>query len=480
MSIQFAEKVIEKYSRSTLLPSNRPMDLARYVLNTRYPNGTIHFWRGQWYAYEGGIFSVVDEHALDAELHRVLENTYWEQEKKDGEKVKRIIVPDCYSNKKVAAAMRAVPGVLIPSKQEAHCWIRHSAMGHPADELVVMDKHIFHVKTRTIQPHTPDFFSLSKLPFDHDTQAPTPKNYLAFASQVWPGEDGESRRHLYEEYLGSCIQPARTPQKALWLIGPTGAGKGLCLRLADALIGKENVCGPTLATLANDFGGKCLIGKKLATIGDAVLPSRADKGTLCQLLLSIIGRDKLEINRKGIDMWSGVVDCKFIFASNKILKIQDVSGALAKRLLYLDFEKSFRDVADLDLEARIHAELPGVFNLVLDGLDRLTERGHFIEPPSVARVNAEAMNNPIAAFAEDYLTIDQQATANTTSVYAAFCEWARDSGRDNIPTAQQLGAMLREYVPNLTTKQFRDGANRHCRFYKGIGLSRVCNAATRM
>lgn len=333
-----------------------------------------------------------------------------------------------------------------------------------------MENGILHRPSRLLMPHTAEYFCTSTLPFAYNKRAPDPETYTNWLMQIWPGDDGVDRALLFEEYLGYCLQSGMDLQKALWLIGPPSAGKGVAQRLAKALMGAEHVCGPTMTTLSTDFGAKCLIGKRLAIVGDARLSGRADAAQLTERLLSIIGGDLIEIDRKHADAWSGTLNVKFLFASNKIPKLEDVSGALARRFLYLDFDQVFSADADRTLEERIHAELPGIFNRALDGLDRLIERGHFVQPPSVARDTAEAINNPIAVFADEYLTIDPKATANVQSVHTAYCEWCHDNGRDHTPTVQALGALLRERVPALTTKRFRDGANTRNRFFVGIGL----------
>ena len=53
------------------------------------------------------------------------------------------------------------------------------------------------------------------------------------------------------------------------MVGPTRGGKGVIARILGALIGKRNVCGPTLNSLGGDFGLQPLIGKSLAVISDA-------------------------------------------------------------------------------------------------------------------------------------------------------------------------------------------------------------------
>lgn len=459
-----------------LLPSNAPLDIARHVLATLYPNGTIHFWRSEWYVYDAGVYRVIDETTLAVTISPILEKAQFQREKKDAI-VTIPIVPTIALKREVLDAMKSLPGVLLPLCTDAHSWIK-GGHEYPAEELIVMKRCILHRPTRTRIPHTPHFFATSALPFNYEPDAAEPETYMNWQMQIWPGDGGIQNTLTSEEYLGYCLQSSLDLQIALWLIGATGGGKGVYQRLAKALVGAENACGPTMTSLSTNFGAKCLIGKRLAIVGDARLSGRADAIQLTERLLSILGGDLIEIDRKGEDAWGGTLGVKFIFAANKIPKLEDVSGALARRFLYLDFDQTFNPQDDPHLEERLHAELPGIFNRALDGLDRLIERGHFIQPPSVARDNAEAINNPIALFADEYLVIDPKATANVQSVHTAYLEWCRDNNRDHTPTVQSLSAMLRERVPALTTKQFRDGSGARRRFFVGIGLA-TCHAASR-
>jgi putative DNA primase/helicase len=85
--------------------------------------------------------------------------------------------------------------------------------------------------------------------------------------------------------------------KILLIVGPTRAGKGVISRILGALVGHSNVCGPTLSSLATDFGLAPLLGKPLAVISDARMSGR-NSATTVERLLSISGEDTITINRK--------------------------------------------------------------------------------------------------------------------------------------------------------------------------------------
>ncbi len=111
------------------------------------------------------------------------------------------------------------------------------------------------------------------LPFAFDADAPEPKRWHRFLREVW--DDDETIATL-QEVFGYVLGGGTEQQKLFALIGPKRSGKGTILRVATALLGAENVVGPTLSALATQLGLASLIGKPLAAISDARLGKQRD------------------------------------------------------------------------------------------------------------------------------------------------------------------------------------------------------------
>src|SRR5690606_28151009 len=133
-------------------------------------------------------------------------------------------------------------------------------------ELVAMENGVLHLPTRELIPHTPDLFVNGALPFAYDPDAPEPAEFLRFLADLWP-DDPESVMTLQEWFAYVVSQETRL-QKLLLIVGPLRGGKGTLARLLRALMGDDNVAGPTLSSLATNFGLQSLIGKPLAVISD--------------------------------------------------------------------------------------------------------------------------------------------------------------------------------------------------------------------
>ena len=89
------------------------------------------------------------------------------------------------------------------------------------------------------------------------------------------------------------------------MVGPARSGKGTIARVLKRLLGPNSYCGPSLGQFADQFGMQGMIGKKLAVVSDARLDNRANRSVITEKLLSVIGEDVQEINRKNRDYWSG-------------------------------------------------------------------------------------------------------------------------------------------------------------------------------
>jgi hypothetical protein len=175
------------------------------------------------------------------------------------------------------------------------------------------------------------------------------------------------------------------------------------------MLGRENVAGPTLSSLAQNFGLAPLIGKPLAIISDARLGGRTDAQVIVERLLAITGEDWLSIDRKFLPAWNGQLPTRFVVLTNELPKLGDASGAIASRFIVLRLVHSFYGQEDLSLTKRLIEEAPGILLWAIEGLQRLTERGYFVQPAS-ARQAAEELSDlasPVGAFVRERCIVAQ-------------------------------------------------------------------------
>jgi putative DNA primase/helicase len=340
--------------------------------------------------------------------------------------------------------------------------------GNTYDGLIVSCQNgLLDIGSRSLVGHTPRFFNATSVPFDYDPHAGRPRQWLGFLAALWP-TDRDSVAAL-QEWFGYVISGRLDLHKILLLVGPTRAGKGVTARILGALVGAENVAGPTLSSLNGDFGLAPLLGKTLAVVSDARLNGRGAH-VVVERLLSISGEDTLTVNRKFRDQWTGKLPTRLMLCSNELPQLGDASMAIAGRFVPLLLTQSWYGREDHDLESALRDELPAILNWALDGLERLTTKGRFTRPPGAdeAMVALQDLASPVAAFVRDRCVRGAEHEVAVDDLYAAWRAWAEDNGHVK-STKQVFGRDLRAAIPGLRVTRPRDGDTR-VRAYSGVAL----------
>lgn len=288
-----------KKSEILILDPDNPIGSAREFIARRYTQAEeriLHHRSGDFYSWTGTHYRDIDERAVRSEAWTFLEGA--KAINKDGE-----LVPFNPNRHRVTDALDALKAVShLDRYREPPCWIDCRDGPSPA-EIMPCKNGLLHLPSETLLPSTPHFFGLNALPFEYNPNAKRPERWLSFLNvDLWP-EDSESVATL-QELFGLMLVPDTTQQKIFLLVGPKRAGKGTIARVLTALLGRENVAGPTLASLGQNFGLSPLIGKQAAIISDARLGSRADQSAITERLLSISGEDTLTVDRKYRDPWT--------------------------------------------------------------------------------------------------------------------------------------------------------------------------------
>ncbi len=325
-----------------------------------------------------------------------------------------------------------------------------------------------HIPTGKILPATPALFNINALDFDYDPDAPTPGLWLEFLDELWGDDTGAIE--LLQEWIGYCLTADTSQQKMLMLVGPKRSGKGTIARVLARLVGTANVCGPTVSSLAGEFGLQPLIGKSLGIVSDARFKGK-DLGTVVERLLCISGEDTLTVNRKHLPAVTLKLPTRLMFLSNELPKLQETSGALAGRFLILMLTQSFFGREDRQLTVRLCTELPGILLWALAGWKRLAERGYFLQPDSAedAIRELEDLSSPVGAFVRQRCAVGPNYRVWADDLYEAWKAWCDTEGWRKASTNASFGRDLFAAVPGLVRRRSTDDR----RFYQGIELKEI-------
>lgn len=440
------------------LPSARAFTAESYmvsrILALRHHAGIFH-------AFDGAAYRERDDDAVRAELYAFLERA--ERQSNKG------VVPFQPTRAKVDNVHDALRAVCnLPAASAPPCWLSADPGIDPFD-LIPCRNGLLRADTRMLLPSTPAFFTLNSIDFAYDAAAPPPTCWMEHLNSLWP-DDPESPR-LLQEWFGYSLTPDTRFQKMLLLVGPPRSSKGVIARVQRRLIGERNACGPTLASLAENFGLATLIGKSLAIIADARISGRTDTAIIAERLLSISGEDALSIARKFLPDWTGKLNARFMLLTNELPRVDDASGALASRFVVLVLKQSWLGKEDHGLLERFVPELPGILNWALDGRDRLYARGRFTQPESSATVirEFEDLGSPIGAFLRDRCEVGPGHEVMAQRLFESWKAWCRDNGRDNPGTVQTFGRNLRAALPWMG-QSFPRVVGKRVQYYEGLRL----------
>lgn len=438
------------------LSDKTPYDTAKKFVAEFYDDGhrTLHHWRDDFHAYTGTHYKPIALGDISEQLYKFTEPHF---------------APNQNRISNIIHATKAATN--LSDDIETPEWLTRDDNRRPAAEWLPMANGVLHLVSRVMMPHTSELFSLNALTFDYDPRATCPE-WLAFLDSVW-GDEPEQIETL-QEWMGYLISGKTDQQKIALVVGPKRSGKGTIIRIITQLLGADNCCNPTLNSLSQNFGMAPLINKMSAIISDARLGGKADQHTISERMLNTSGEDPQTIDRKFREPWSGKLRARISIMSNELPRLADSSGALSSRFVVMMMTKSFYGCEDLALGGRLMSELPGIFNWSLEGMDRLEDRGHFIQPESSqdAIEELQDLTSPISAFVRDCIKVgptDMPPRCDT--VYDAWVTWCEEQGRTHPGTSATFGRDLRAAVPEV--RSVRTGKNvpgGRARVYQGISL----------
>ena len=454
----------------TLSPPSVPMAVAREFAAARFTHDdgqlTLRHWRGDWWHWRVSHWRALEAGAVREAAYGFAENAVYEKPGKEDVD----LVPWAPNKNRIANLIEALAAVChLGEGATQPSWL--SGGEHPEGTIVACENGLLEVSTRKLWPHDPAFFNATSVPFEYEPDALDPEGWEAFLEELW-GDDIDQIRAL-QEFCGYVISGRTDLHKILLVTGPTRGGKGCIARVLTALIGAENMCGPTLNSLQGEFGLQQFLDKSLAVVSDARLNGR-DSSVVVERLLSISGDDALSVNRKNRSHWVGRLPARLMICSNELPRLGDASGAIAGRFVALQLERSWLGNEDDELENRLHGELPSVLNWALDGLERLERQRRFTRPKATdaAFIALQDLASPVGAFLRDCCIVGPDREVAVDGLWTAWKLWAEDNGHGKGGTRQVFGRDLRAKVPQLRVS--RTGGHEsaaRARVYVGVGLA---------
>ncbi len=230
-------------------------------------------------------------------------------------------------------------------------------------------------KETKLKPFDSLDFLTYQLPFEYNPTAKAPL-FEAYLNKVLPDME---RQRVLAEYLGFVFikhgSNALKEEKALILYGTGANGKSVFFEIVNSLLGSENVSSYSLQSLTNENGYfRAKISDKLVNYASEI------NGKLeASIFKQLVSGEPVEARLPYGRPFTLTQYAKLIFNCNELPKDVEHTNAYFRRFLIIPFDVTIPpNEQDKTLHTKIiESELSGVFNWVLEGLNRLLKQKSF-------------------------------------------------------------------------------------------------------
>ena len=272
------------------------------------------------------------------------------------------------------------------------------------------------------RPNASDFLRY-QLPFSYLSEAKCPR-WDRFLDEVLPDK---ATQNILAEYFAYVLTDLKLEQ-VLFLYGSGSNGKSVVFDVMHAIFGNENVTHYDLSQLSHETHLAMIAGKLLNYSTE--VSRRFD----FELFKKLVSREPVAARHLYGKPFSLNKYARLAFNCNQLPQHLERSEAFFRRMLVIHFQKVIsKSKRDPNLaKTIIKNELPGVFNWLLSGLDRLQKNEEFSECKPADELLDEYKNNSdiVQQFLDEagYEKVLEQKHGTMLQImfdeYRAFCERA--------------------------------------------------------
>ncbi len=297
--------------------------------------------------------------------------------------------------------------------------------------------------SHALRPHNYKSYLINCLNVDYDPSAECPL-FMQTINEIFDHyEDRDEMVRHIAEIFGYTIQPYKNIASWFLFRGPGGDGKSTLLKILGGILQDAQLMTSVKLLSAGGTGGNnhaldSVVGKLNVVIEE--LPARfllKDEG-----VKMFSENTKMEANPKQKEAYQFMYAGNLIMCSNGYPSVRDLSHGMFRRANVIPFNRQFTKSGseDIDRAAKILSnpkEMSGVLNWMLEGLQRLRERGHFLVPESCEEAKDTWMGeaNSVVKFTRECL----EHTGDYTDIVGDFGhiysmvyeKWCQDNDIDD-------------------------------------------------
>lgn len=287
-------------------------------------------------------------------------------------------------------------------------------------KYIVFKNGVFDLETKELLNYSPNYIIKNKIPHNYN---PAAYHELLDKTLNKICCNDKNLRKVIEEMIGYTLLRRNELGKSFILTGDGANGKSTLLDLIYELLGEDNISSVALKELSDRFKTFQLDGK-LANIGDDISNEYIpDNSTFKKLVTG----EKVNVERKGKDPYDFKNYSKLIFSANELPRINDLSGGLKRRLIFVPFNAKFSK-KDPDYDPFIKDKITTadameyLLKIALEGLYRILNNNAITSSKVCDDVweEYEAVNNPVVSFLDEY-DIENEPVNNIFRKYQLWC-----------------------------------------------------------
>ena len=308
---------------------------------------------------------------------------------------------------------------------------------------------VYNIKEQKLYPHSHEYKFISQIGTKYDPDARCPNIDRAMKNIF---TDDQILKEF--EWLGFCLTSGYAYKLISIYCGATNCGKSTYFNIVSKMMGEDNLSQLEPQDISKEFYLINLYGKMLNIAGDVGAHTISGFNKIKELT----GLDKIIANVKGQPMVSFRNQAKLMWGCNRLPNFDDTNEATYGRIRQIDCEKVInpKDIDSFDMnDYTSEEELSGLLNHALEGLKRLTERGHFELPTIEERISKhENSANSFFNWADENLTFTSlnEDRIHGDELYNNYRLWCKENGVINV---QSSGSFLRDFKKNMHKKYIK-------------------------
>jgi putative DNA primase/helicase len=389
------------------------------------------FWRGSFYLWEEGIYQLITDSDIRTYIADYIRGTR--------QTTTANIVNSTLVNVQVLAK--------LDNRIQPNSWLGKTKVDRllaAQNGLIIFDDLNENGQPKLID-HTPDYFTLVKLPYNYDPKAQC-TGWLKFLDEVMEGD--ADRIHLLQQWAGYLLIPNLRRQQFLICVGEGANGKGVFFEILIRMLGQDNCSSLPLSRFGERFALASTYGKLLNATSEGISQITPLEETV---LKEYTGDGLMTFERKHRDHFDAKPTAKLMIATNELPSFSDKTDAVWRRMLLVPFERSFtKDQQNPNLAEELKEELPGIFNWAYYGMVDLENNGFVVSAKCREALEQYRRDvNPTKVFLQENYCIDSGAVGlPCSSVYSSYCDWCKDRGYKSLNEAN-FGKEIKRVFPKV-------------------------------